>query len=339
MNVAPPMGAPKAAPKLWIASDLMKETFPDPLWIVPKMLPAGLAMLAGRPKLGKSFLALQLAIALDAGGMFLGKSLAKAPSFYIALEDSPRRMQERLTGMAGAGCGVTFAFEWGALNGRGVSELEMAFQTGAKLVVVDTLSRAVGRVDWDNLAAVTGVMGQLQHLTLKYDACLLLVDHHRKGNGQESDVIDDVMGSTAKSAVADTVWGLYRKRGETGATLRITGRDCEQADFKMHFDPVTLCWQMDTATGGIAKGSVQHLILDALVDVGAMSLIELESYLRKDRSNLYHELAELCNQGVVAKIKNGRSVIYECVVTQSSQRTQQAQSSQQAQRAPGGCAP
>jgi RecA-family ATPase len=55
------------------AADLQHKTFEPMRWIVPDILPEGLSMLAGRPKIGKSWAALDIATAVASGGSCLGK--------------------------------------------------------------------------------------------------------------------------------------------------------------------------------------------------------------------------------------------------------------------------
>lgn len=62
---------PEPPKRVWSASDLLSATFPDPKFAVPELLPVGLVVLAGRPKLGKSWLPLQIAVAVGSGGMVL----------------------------------------------------------------------------------------------------------------------------------------------------------------------------------------------------------------------------------------------------------------------------
>lgn len=310
---AQPSAAPAPKPrKMWTASELLQTDFPAPVWIVPDLLPVGLGYLAGRPKQGKSRLALDLAVAVDTGGCFLGQQVDKGPVLYIALEDGPRRIKDRLEAMATlTTCGVSFYFEWPTIshNSQGLAELKAKItQMGARLVIIDTLTRAVGghRMDWDNLAAVTGIMDDLQRMALDNDVCILLIDHHRKGNGQNADLIDDVMGSTAKTAAADTVWGLYRERGKQDATLKVTGRDIEEQELTIAFDALSCCWQVVNGTLGSIKptvkpGTIQADIMDALENLGEATATELSVCLGKDKGNLYRELMELVNKGLIEK--------------------------------------
>jgi len=306
-----PVEALPAAPRLyWKATDLLAADFPEPKWVVPGLLPAGLGLLAGRPKLGKSFLALQLAVAVGSGGMFLGQNLQAGRALYVALEDSPRRMQSRLRKMGAAGENLTFAFTWPDLSGPGLDTLrDMLAQYRPALVVIDTLARAFsGRpMDWDSVGATTGALAGVQQLALAHDCAVLCVDHHRKSAGLDSDVIDDVMSSTGKTAVADVVLGLYRKRGERDATLKATGREAEDSALGLYFDRLTCCWQLSESADGVRVGSVQSDIVDALRDLGGKATVtELAGYLEKPDSNIARELAELLAKGRVRKESTDR---------------------------------
>ena len=85
-------------PKLtaWTLSELVDTDFLPPEFVVYGLLPVGLSNLAGRPKVGKSLLANQIAVAIDAGCEVLGRAVRQSPVFYLALEDSPSRLSARL---------------------------------------------------------------------------------------------------------------------------------------------------------------------------------------------------------------------------------------------------
>ncbi len=318
-DAVPSVEQPARAPvKVWGLAELLAADFPEPVWVVDGLLPAGLSLLAGRPKLGKSFLGLQLALAVGAGGRFLDRPVTRGQALYIALEDSPRRLQGRLRDMGAEALeGLHVAFHWPALNTpEGLDALADAIRSnGLRLVVIDTLARAIkGRLDWDNLTEVTAMLGALQELALAANCCVLLIDHHRKGNGLAADVVDDVMGSTGKAAVCDTILGLYRQRGDKGATLAVTGRDVEEASLGLAFDPLTRTWQVDETAQGVRRGTVQDAILATLEEWGEGTTAELAEALGRDRGNVHHELAELVAKGAVRKAaKRGREQPYEIV--------------------------
>ena len=293
----------------WTVDGLLAAELPEPTWVVPGLLPAGLALLAGRPKQGKSLLALQLGIALGSGGAFLGRPLPQADAVMIALEDNPRRLQARLRAMgAPAGCTVSIRFGWPSLSSdEGRWDLERLLDDGARLIVIDTLARAVqGRTDWDSTGWVTEVLGPLQQATLEHEACLLCVDHHRKPGISGENLVDDISGSTGKSAVADTILGLYRKRGQKGATLRVTGRDVDEAEVAIELDGERLLWALADA----ALPGVQQDVVDAIQELGSATVTELATFLGKARSNISVELGELANKGLIKRRGSGRTAPY-----------------------------
>ncbi|MFF2517421.1 AAA family ATPase [Streptomyces sp. NPDC058086] len=114
-----PASAPAPPPKrerprtAWTAYQLMAADFPEPKWAVPGILAAGVSLLAGPPKVGKSWLSLGLALA--AGGQaFDSMPVQGGPVLYLALEDTPRRLQTRMGKLLGsqqAPAGLTLVTE------------------------------------------------------------------------------------------------------------------------------------------------------------------------------------------------------------------------------------
>jgi hypothetical protein len=89
--------APANLPRIWQADELLLHRFPERRWAVPGLIPEGLSLLAGKPKVGKSWLALTMALGVAHGGRVLGQLAMPEPLgvLYLALEDSPLRLQER----------------------------------------------------------------------------------------------------------------------------------------------------------------------------------------------------------------------------------------------------
>ena len=320
VNVAVPSEGGNAmaqsyGPRVWTLDKLLETQFSDPAWIVPEMLPVGLGLLAGRPKQGKSFLALQLALSVASGSVFLEHCAAQAPALYIALEDSARRLQWRLTRMgATPTANLQFALDWLKLNTReGIDTLTHTIRSQKlALVVVDTLARAVtGRIDWDDLAQVTAVLGALQDLAMQMSCCILLVDHHRKGKGLAADTVDDVMGSTGKSAVADTIWGLYRRRGDHRATLAVTGRDIDEGEVDLLFDTTSCTWRLQSTSATTPSETLADKITDQLRARESATTTQLAQILQRDAGQVNRELGSLVDQGVVVRCAQlGREVPY-----------------------------
>ena len=86
------------------AKELQSMAFPPLSWIVPNIIPAvGVTLLCSKPKFGKSWLAYDLCIACTTEGYTLGNvKPAQGSALYLALEDSKRRLQRRMTKLLGA---------------------------------------------------------------------------------------------------------------------------------------------------------------------------------------------------------------------------------------------
>lgn len=82
----------------------MQELYEHPLepmaCLVDGLLAPGLYILGGSPKVGKSWMALQLCLAVCGGGAFLGCATRKSEVLYLALEDGPQRLHSRALRLA-----------------------------------------------------------------------------------------------------------------------------------------------------------------------------------------------------------------------------------------------
>src|SRR6266700_6581592 len=82
---------------IFSALSLVQETYQPMQWAVRDILPEGCVLFAGRPKLGKSWLAYHIAISIAEGGRALGGIRVKQGDvLYLALEDGRQRLQWRL---------------------------------------------------------------------------------------------------------------------------------------------------------------------------------------------------------------------------------------------------
>ena len=284
----------------WTAGELLTAELPPTPWLIPGMIPIGLVILAGRRKLGKSFLALQMAGAIGSGGDFLGQKIAQGRCLYLALEDTAARLQARMRMQSWQpGAQVDFALTWPALDDGGLVNLQDELTAGAyNLLVIDTLSRCLTRrQDQNNVTDMTFALSALQHLAFSRNMTILLIDHHTKASQalDLADPVDDLLGSSGKGAVADAVFGLYRPRGQREVKLLGRGRDFDELSFDLRFDGVTGCWQHDTPTLTFP----QQAIIDALQKSGPMTAAKIARATEQDRSNSYTRLQELVARNLI----------------------------------------
>jgi|GEM_PF-3180217 len=306
----------------WTLAELMTAEIQPPKWVVDQLVPAGLIILSGRPKSGKSFLALQLAVAVAGGTPFLDRATIEGPVLYVALEDSPGRLQQRIAAWdAPAHLPMQFAFSWPSLAGDGLETLlQTVDRLAPALVVVDTLSRAFAgggqRLDWNAQGDVTEVLAPLQTAALERGLALVAVDHHRKTKGLDADPIDDLLGSSAKSGVLDTALGLYRERLTGKGTLAITGRDVEESELALQWDGLTRSWQLRGDARDVAVADAETDTLSALRELGGRADAgAVARQLGKARVNARRALERLAARGAVkrAVVGDRGMVVYEVV--------------------------
>ena len=134
-------------PKTYPAHLFVELQFPPIRWIVPNIFPEGATLLAGRPKSGKTFLAVNVAWAVAAGGKAMGKvDVEQGRVLYLALEGSKRNMQDRLKALAQSGKvpeSLDLGFEWPRLDEGGLEQLHyyLSCYPQTRLVVIDTFKR------------------------------------------------------------------------------------------------------------------------------------------------------------------------------------------------------
>jgi biotin operon repressor len=223
------------------ATELIAMNFPDQMWVVPNLLPEGLAILAGKPKAGKSWLALNLALAAASGGEFLNTVVAAIKVAYLCLEDSERRLRERLETCNESGGfqlpdNLRFFVEWPQLDDGGFERLEELLQDGYKLAIIDTFQHIRG--GGGGYAQDYRILKTLKGMADQYGATILVLHHQRKAKSK--DIVDVVLGSTGLTGAADTIWVL-RREGENADSLRflsVTGRDVEDTEVFLTFTGV-----------------------------------------------------------------------------------------------------
>lgn len=223
-----------SGPRILTGPQLAARIFDAPKWAIPTLLPVGLTLVAGRPKIGKSWLLLGWALDIARGMPALRKlALVQGDALYLALEDNERRIQERMALMLGdvsAPERFHVATDWPRLNEGGLEYLEnwINAHPGARMVGIDTLKRIrpiekgnarLYDLDYDSLAP-------LQALAIDKNLSVSVAHHTRKG--ESSDPLELISGSLGLSAVVDTAMVLKRERGQADAGLHAIGRDLEE---------------------------------------------------------------------------------------------------------------
>lgn len=195
------------------SSDLLSKNHPTTQWIVKGILPVGLNIIAGDPKVGKSWLVLQLAKSIASGEPFLGLPVKPGVVMYYALEDSPARLAERVRLQGWKEYTHTTLFRTMDDDmdlSDGTFPLPSLIHGQFSLIIIDTLSAAFSGSQVTH-SKIRELFLKLRDYAHSNRVCLSVVDHRGKSG--------TIFGSMAKEAFADSIWLL----SETG--LEITGKD------------------------------------------------------------------------------------------------------------------
>ena len=187
------------------------ETESDDEWIVEPLLPARrLVALYSAPKVGKSLLMLELAVAISLGKSVLGVPVPSAHRvLYVDFENDPRGdIRDRLQSMGYTPADldglVYLSFprlaKLDTLAG-GLDLLAAVQAYACTVVVIDTISRAVAGEENDNDTWLSFYRSTGMALKAAGVACVRL-DHSGK------DVDRGMRGGSAKYSDVDAVWQL-----------------------------------------------------------------------------------------------------------------------------------
>jgi hypothetical protein len=300
-------------PKTLTAAELLGLELPPIRWSVQGLLPEGVTLLAGKPKLGKSWMALGIAIAISTGGVALGtRPVEEGDVLYMALEDNYRRLgkrlRKRLTGEAPER--LQIATEWPRMDEGGAEALERWLEAhpDARLVVVDILkrvrprtspNRSVYEADYEALEA-------MQRLAAEFEVSILVVHHLRKLGA--ADPLDEISGSTGLSGGADGVLVLKRDRGRADAYLHVTGREIEEeVELALRWDADLASW---TLVGDAEKYRIskeRQDIVRVLEEAGEpMTPKEVAEFLSKPPNTVKYLMWKMSKDGQLATVGQGR---------------------------------
>jgi len=307
-------GIRKAKVKYLSATELMDKEFEPIRWTVPGLIPEGLILLAGKPKVGKSWLALHLchAVAFESGGYALGQiEVEPGKAVYYGLEDSERRLQERLKGIS---CGLPIpgnlfiSNHLERLDAGGLEEIEAFLEDNpeTRLVVIDTLARVKprSRRNTDAYETDTEIMGGLQALAMRHGVTVLVVHHMRKNVKDADDVFDGVLGSTGLTGTADATVLVQRGRQSKEIVMHITGRDVEEQQLSVRFDlSDRVPFNLMGTTEEVHMSDTRKEILEYLEENGLTGPKELSKALGKNYSTTKNMLWTMLKEGLISNEK------------------------------------
>ena len=296
-------------PHGYTSEQLLQLELPEPRWVVPGIIPEGFTILAGCPKVGKSWFALNLAIALSVGGRVFGKiKIKKTTVLYLALEDTPRRLQIRLNILdALPSSDLHLRTEW-SRGKKGVQALchwkEAYPKTG--LIIIDTLQRlrtptngsnqSYGS-DYDEIAFIKKASDELE---------IPIIAMHHTRKMPATDFIHEILGTSGISGAADTDMIMKRSRRQADAELLVSGRDVEEQALALKFVD-NVGWSIMGDAAEHRQTDQRQVILEVIRNAGEpITAKEVAEATGKNSSTVRTLMTKMLDEGFIYKAGYGK---------------------------------
>ncbi|MPR11510.1 AAA family ATPase [Microvirga tunisiensis] len=299
-------------PTIRSARELRRREFEPIRYVVPGYIAEGCTLLAGRPKLGKSWLVLEMGLAVAMGEACLGGiECTQGDVLYLALEDNERRLQSRIDKVLGPLHEWPESFhyetEWPRANEGGLDAIRdwITSAQNPRLVIVDVLAMfrpTSGNRDNMYETDYSAIKG-LQALASKFGIAIIVVHHTRKG-GSDVDPFEKVSGTLGLTGAADTT--IVLDRDGNGATIYGRGRDIEEIESAVEFNKGDCRWFVLGAVAEVRRTDERSAILEALKEADEpMGPREIAIATETDRNNIDQLLYKMAKAGEVLKAKRG----------------------------------
>ena len=225
---------------------LMDARLPKRNFCVETLLPEGISMLGGAPKVGKSWMVLLLALQVAKGEPLWNLPTKQGKVLYLALEDSQSRLQDRLNRLTDeVPASLYFATTAGTIGDELCMQISKFIleHPDTVLVIIDTFQIVRNNGIETSYANNYEEVRELKALADDLKISLLLVHHLRKQG--DSYPLNKVSGTTGISGAMDAVFILDRsKRHANGATLFCTGRDIENREIEIQLKKENCEWEL-----------------------------------------------------------------------------------------------
>lgn len=198
------------------------------------MISTGLFILAGAPKVGKSWLALDMALSIAKGEKLLGRETKYGTALYLCLEDSYTRIQNRLFELTSEPSeNLHFAIMAGTLGGVLEKQIEnfKSQHMDLKIIIIDTLQK-IRSGDDTSYVSDYKELSVLKNLADNLRIAILLVHHTRKC--RDNDPFNMISGTTGISGCVDgSMVMIEKQRGSSEVILYCVDRDIENLELHL----------------------------------------------------------------------------------------------------------
>ena len=286
--------------------ELLNQTYEPVEFIYQKIIPIpNLVMLAGPPKVGKSFYALEILRAIRTRGL---------KAVYLANEDSNRRLKERYFTLAPTP-DEGLIFFGGLSNNRPIPKGTTALsflravvnKFEAKVLVIDTIQAIRITDKKENYSNAEEEFSALRHLAHDLKITIICVHHTKKKTDFEIDPIDSILGSQGIAATVETILIMQTTAQSKDVNLYVTGKDVEQQE-------LYLAWRNPGFTDPkllklAALGAAQKEVLEYVKCNPRCTQTRIVTATGKAKNQVSAIVGKLVKRGLIRKL-SGSLLIY-----------------------------
>jgi RecA-family ATPase len=311
------------------ASELMTTEYPPLAFSIEELLPQGIFILAGSGKIGKSWLSLDMCVAVATGGKLWDFYATEGEVLYLALEDTYPRLKDRLERISEENMiapKLHLAISSLGITDGLIEQIKdfISANPNTRLVVIDTLERIRnGEQDKSMYSCDYRDINKLREALEGNTATLLLVHHTRKM--YDPDPLNTLSGSTGLVGAVDGVWVLEKeKRTEGKGKLTIANRDTEGYCFKVEFDKENCRWNFIGIDDGKITSETDenfcYLIGSFINEQWQGTATQLVDYLKQMDSNLSIDPRSISRklESVSEQLKSNYGIDFKAVRTGKS---------------------
>lgn len=275
---------------------LMDMQFPKSRFCIQSLLPQGVSILGGAPKIGKSWMVLDWCVRIAKGEDVWNLPTEKGTVLYLCLEDSLARIQDRLNCITDEVPNNLYVATKSESIETGLIQQIQNFiitHTDTTLIVIDTFQMIRNNSEL-SYANDYNEICKLKQYADEMSIFILLVHHLRKQG--DSDPLNKLSGTTGISGAVDAVFILDKdKRNENKANLLCTGRDIEQREFQLSFNKENCTWDLINDSLENPVPSMPQEMIDFI------EFMKIQKYFKGSNTDLVNEFNFFSNYNLTAK--------------------------------------
>lgn len=275
---------------------LMDMQFPKSRFCIQSLLPQGVSILGGAPKIGKSWMVLDWCVRIAKGENVWNLPTEKGIVLYLCLEDSLARIQDRLNCITDEVPNNLYVATKSESIETGLIQQIQNFiitHTDTILIVIDTFQMIRNNLEL-SYANDYNEIGKLKQYSDEMTIAILLVHHLRKQG--DSDPLNKLSGTTGISGAVDAVFVLNKdKRNESKANLLCTGRDIEQREVQLSFNRENCTWELINDSLENPVPTMPQEMIDFI------EFMKSQKYFKGSNTDLVNEFNYYSNYNLTAK--------------------------------------